>query len=56
MIHSYPRYLLASLAAASVYLPGFSRSLLADDWAVVQRNLDLSLRDVPHLLSTTHGG
>jgi hypothetical protein len=56
MIHSYPRYLLASLAAASVYLPGFSRSLLADDWAVVQRNLDLSLQDVPRLLSTTHGG
>jgi len=56
MIHSYPRYLLASLAAASVYVPGFSRALLADDWAVVQRNLDLSLQDVPRLLSTTHGG
>jgi len=37
MIHSHPRYLLAPLAAASVYFPGFSRSLLADDWAVVQR-------------------
>jgi hypothetical protein len=56
MFRSYSRYLLASLAAASVYVPGFSRALLADDWAVVQRNLDLSLRDVPHLLSTTHGG
>ena len=56
MIRSYSRYLLASLAAASVYVPGFSRALLADDWAVVQRNLDLSLQDVPRLLSTTHGG
>ncbi len=56
MFRSYSRYLLASLAAASVYVPGFSRALLADDWAVIQRNLDLSIQDVPRLLSTTHGG
>lgn len=56
MLRYYPRYFLVSLAASFVYLPGLSRSLLADDWAVVQRNLDLSLQDVPRLLSATHGG
>ncbi|MGB9751973.1 hypothetical protein [Roseiflexus castenholzii] len=47
---------LVSLGASSLYLPGFTNALLADDWAVIQRNLDLSLRDLPHLLTATHGG
>lgn len=45
-----------SLAASSIYIPGFTTIPLADDWAVIQRNLDLSLHDLPQLLTATHGG
>ena len=39
-------YVLASLVAVSVYLPGITNSLLADDWPIIMRNMDLSLQDV----------
>lgn len=49
-------FTVASLAASSIYLPGFTNAPLADDWAVIQRNLALSLHDLPQLLTATHGG
>lgn len=46
----------ASLAGSSIYLSGFTNAPLADDWAVIQRNLVLSLEDLPLLLTAPHGG
>jgi hypothetical protein len=56
MIRRLLLFTLASLAASSIYLSGFTNAPLADDWAVIQRNLDLSLQDLPLLLTATHGG
>jgi hypothetical protein len=56
MIHRFLILALASLVASSVYLPGFTNAPLADDWAVIQRNLHLSVQDVPRLLTARHGG
>ncbi|MCS6841974.1 MAG: hypothetical protein NZ699_10340 [Roseiflexus sp.] len=56
MIHRLLLFTFASLAASSIYLPGFTNAPLADDWAVIQRNLDLSIRDLPMLLTAPHGG
>jgi hypothetical protein len=49
-------YILVSLLAASAYLPGITDSLLADDWPVILRNLDLSLQDLPARFSSTAFG
>lgn len=56
MIRRLFLFTFAALAASSVYLPGFTNAPLADDWAVIQRNLDLSLQDLPLLLTAPHGG
>ncbi len=46
IIRHFGIYILVSLIAASVYLPGITNSLLADDWSVITRNMDLSLQDM----------
>jgi hypothetical protein len=49
-------YILVSLIAASVYLPGITNSLLADDWSVITRNMDLSLQDIFTRFHSTFAG
>ncbi len=56
MIRRLLLFTTAAFAASAIYLPGFTNAPLADDWAVIQRNLNLSLQDAPHLLTATHGG
>ncbi len=56
MIRRLLLFTTAAFAASAIYLPGFTNAPLADDWAVIQRNRDVSLQDLPHLLTATHGG
>lgn len=49
-------YILISLIAVCVYLPGITNSLLADDWPVIMRNMDLSFQDVFTRFYSTFAG
>lgn len=49
-------YILVSLIAGSVYLPGITNSLLADDWPVIMRTMNLSSQNLfTHFCSTSAG-
>lgn len=56
MSKRFGAYVLASLVAVSVYLPGITNSLLADDWPIIMRNMDLSLQDVCMRFYSTFAG
>ncbi|OQY30616.1 MAG: hypothetical protein B6I38_07120 [Anaerolineaceae bacterium 4572_5.1] len=49
-------YMATSLIAVCVYLPGITNSLLADDWSVIVRNMDLSSQDALARFYSTFAG
>jgi hypothetical protein len=49
-------FALVSLVAVSIFIPGTTTSLLADDWHIVARNWDLSSQDAFQRFQAPHAG
>lgn len=54
--HRFTVYVLTALSAILVYIPGVTNALLADDWPVTTRNMNLALPDILQRFLAPYGG